>query len=298
MEVNMQAASLWDAIEDADVSRRKDKQALAALLLSTPPEMHPILMGKAAWETSCRTRVMIVMDGVRDDRLQERQARQAVNEFGLRITNLTATMCSLGDTCKDVKIVRKFLSIVTSRFMQIAFSVETLMDMATLTVEEVVGHLRAVEDRLNNDQGTSDSGGHLLLTEKQWEEKKRQSRGQKGGKLSPSKPTLAPGPGGKIEHDKCRYCGKKGHWQSECMKKQRDEAAGTAALATGEQVFFMRNARVVLKRTPDDTDMDSIFADLDKSITGKVRFGDGSVIDICGHGTVLFAMDNEHHREF
>ncbi|KAK1652606.1 hypothetical protein QYE76_070411 [Lolium multiflorum] len=55
MEVNMQAASLWDAIEDADVSRREDKQALAALLRSTPPEMHPMLMGKgsakATWET-------------------------------------------------------------------------------------------------------------------------------------------------------------------------------------------------------------------------------------------------------
>jgi hypothetical protein len=55
MEVNMQAASLWDAIEDADVSRREDKQALAALLRSTPSEMHPMLMGKgsakAAWET-------------------------------------------------------------------------------------------------------------------------------------------------------------------------------------------------------------------------------------------------------
>jgi hypothetical protein len=32
MEVNLQAASLWDAIEDAAVSRREDKQALAALL--------------------------------------------------------------------------------------------------------------------------------------------------------------------------------------------------------------------------------------------------------------------------
>jgi hypothetical protein len=107
--------------------------------------------------------------------------------------------------------------------------------MATLTVEEVVGHLRAVEDRLNNDQGASDSGGHLLLTEKQWEEKKRQSRGQKGGKLSPSKPTLAPGPGGKIERDKCRYCGKKGHWQRECMKKQRDEATGATSNLTEAQ---------------------------------------------------------------
>ena len=35
MEVNLQAASLWDAIEDDTVPRREDKQALAALLRST-----------------------------------------------------------------------------------------------------------------------------------------------------------------------------------------------------------------------------------------------------------------------
>ena len=47
MEVNLQAASLWDAIEDDTVPRRDDKQALAALLRSTPK------IGRA----SCRERV-------------------------------------------------------------------------------------------------------------------------------------------------------------------------------------------------------------------------------------------------
>ena len=53
MQVNLRAASLWDAIEDDDVPRREDKQALAALLRSTPAEMHCMLIGKgsakAAW---------------------------------------------------------------------------------------------------------------------------------------------------------------------------------------------------------------------------------------------------------
>ena len=54
MEVNLQAASLWDAIEDDTVPRREDKQALAVLLRSTPLEIHVMLIGKgtakAAWE--------------------------------------------------------------------------------------------------------------------------------------------------------------------------------------------------------------------------------------------------------
>jgi hypothetical protein len=54
IEVNLQAASLWDAIEFDDVPRSDDKQAIAALLCSMPTDMHYMLVGKgsakAAWE--------------------------------------------------------------------------------------------------------------------------------------------------------------------------------------------------------------------------------------------------------
>jgi hypothetical protein len=34
------------------------------------------------------------------------------------------------------------------------------------------------------------------------------------------------------------------------------------------------------------------FAELEKIVSCKVRFGDGSLVDIREHGTVLFAIDN------
>ena len=40
-----------------------------------------------------------------------------------------------------------------------------------------------------------------------------------------------------------------------------------------------------------------LFAELDTSVTGIVKFGDGSMVDIEGKGTVLFALKSgEHHR--
>jgi hypothetical protein len=45
------------------------------------------------------------------------------------------------------------------------------------------------------------------------------------------------------------------------------------------------------------TGNDTVFAELDRSVTGKVRFGDGSIVDICGRGIVLFTIDNDRHRE-
>ena len=41
-----------------------------------------------------------------------------------------------------------------------------------------------------------------------------------------------------------------------------------------------------------------VFAELDRSITGKVRFADGSVVEIHGRGIVVFADKGGDHREF
>ena len=190
--------------------------------------MHCMLIGKgtakAAWEA---IRVQHQgTDRVRDTRVRRLRTEfesiafkpgERIEDFGMRISNLVSALRSLGDSCDDEKVVRKFLSVVPARFVQIAFSMETMMDLATLTVEEVVGHLRAVEDRLDGEQGNS-SGGQLLLTEEQWEARKRQPRGggstgargdgrvKKGGQAPPP-PDVANEP----DRNKCRYCGKKGH---------------------------------------------------------------------------------------
>lgn len=38
------------------------------------------------------------------------------------------------------------------------------------------------------------------------------------------------------------------------------------------------------------------FADLDRNISGKVKFGDGSLVDICKRGSVLFSIRSGDHR--
>ena len=108
---------------------------------------------KAAWEA---IRVQHQgNDRVRDTRVRRLRTDfetigfkdgERIDEFGLRISNLASALRSLGDSCDEEKVVRKFLSVVPSRFVQIAFSMETMMDPATLTIEEVVGreHFRNI----------------------------------------------------------------------------------------------------------------------------------------------------------
>jgi hypothetical protein len=38
------------------------------------------------------------------------------------------------------------------------------------------------------------------------------------------------------------------------------------------------------------------FAELDMSVTGSIKFGDGSTVDIYGQGTVLFVCKSGEHR--
>ena len=44
------------------------------------------------------------------------------------------------------------------------------------------------------------------------------------------------------------------------------------------------------------TGCSNVFAEIDKTVTGTVKFGDGSVVEIRGIGTILFAGKNGEHK--
>jgi hypothetical protein len=77
-----------------------------------------------------------------------------------------ANLKSLGETVEDTRVVKKFLRVVPPRFNQVVVSIEMFCDMKTLTIEELVGRLRAAEDRLDDkvDQ-IINKGGRLFLAE-------------------------------------------------------------------------------------------------------------------------------------
>ncbi|XP_073360469.1 uncharacterized protein [Aegilops tauschii subsp. strangulata] len=363
MRVKMQGAGLWEAIDPSDAPERQERQALGAILSSVPPELVQILAAKddakVAWDTIKTLRVGV--DRVREARRQKLRkdfdalafkAGENVEDFSLRVSSVVTELQALGDTTSELDGVQKILRVVPSRYSQMACSIETLLDLKNLSIDELSGRLAASEGRGAPEQ---DSGGRLLLTEEEWRARlgnrhagDSSSGGGGKGKKPQGRPQNRDG-GGKVDgggkpprrNGKCNYCGIDGHWARECRKAQRDRAiqgkreeanlvqapaddndgdptmfmiqeVSLSAAGAAEHVFLNEErAHTVLRRSSDDIDPawyldtgasnhmtgdEAAFAELDRGVAGTVRFGDGSLVEIHGRGTVLFAVGGEDHR--
>jgi hypothetical protein len=228
---------------------------MGALMRSVPKEMWGTLGAKRtvkeAWEAVMNMR--IGADRVKEVNVQkllkefeniEFKDGESVEDFGMRITNLVANIKSLGESVDDTRVVKKFLRVVPPRFNQVAVSIEMFCDLKTLTVEDLVGRLRAAEDRFEDKlEQVTDKTGRLLLAEEDWLEKHKhrfQSYSQKdggsgsqwkgkgphrsdGGSSSNSNKPKLTSKGTPRRKGRCRNCGIYGHWAQDCKRPKKDD---------------------------------------------------------------------------
>jgi hypothetical protein len=117
-----------------------------------------------------------------------------------------------------------------------------LLDISTLSLEEVTGRLKAAEDSGQSSSSSLPGGsGKLYLTEEEWLErhKKKEQEAKKGngggntrGKRRGGQGCNGSGGGDNAspvrKKDKCRNCGKLGHWAKYCRSKPKQEQAHVA----------------------------------------------------------------------
>ena len=161
-QCNYEAMEIWETIKPggATVKRAQDRQAMSALLHSVPKEMWQTLDGKKsimeAWEAVKMMR--LGSERVKDvnaqklsqefENLQFKEG-ETIDDFSMRITNLVADLKTLGETIADEKVIKKFLHVVPPRFTSVVVSIEMFCDLKKLTMEELMGRLRAAEERLD-----------------------------------------------------------------------------------------------------------------------------------------------------
>ena len=256
MKLKLQARHLWEAVEDGDVEFHDDRTALEAICSAVPPELVPTLAtkpsAKAAWKAIRTMRVG-------DERVRKSTAQnlrteyeqiafrdgESIEDFALRLSNIVQRLAILGDLEPEAKVVAKYLRVARPRYRQLVVSIETLLDIDTLSVEEVTGRLKAATD--DEPAPAQTIGGKLYLTEEEWEARRRRreaenqnsgasgSSGRRGrgrgrggrGRGNDSGSSSSSGPG-KVGKDQCRRCGGKGHWARDCPAKPKKEEAHVA----------------------------------------------------------------------
>ncbi|XP_072147529.1 uncharacterized protein [Setaria viridis] len=251
MKLKLEARCLWDIVENGAVEWHEDRTTLEAICSGVPVEMHPTLTNKesakAAWE-AIRT-MRIGDDRVRKSTAQALRAEyeqisfrdgESVEDFALHLSNLVQRLAILGDPEPEEKVVRKYLRVARPHFKQLVVSIEMLLNIDELTVEEYK------QDA--GGRGGSSSGGRG----------KAKNRGRGHGRGSGGGGELRAGGNAAQsgDDDNCKYCGKKGHWAKECRKKKRDEAA-QAHLAEDDEPTLMYIADATEVRRPLDPNFPS-----------------------------------------
>ncbi|XP_042756658.2 retrovirus-related Pol polyprotein from transposon TNT 1-94 [Lactuca sativa] len=267
MRVFMQAQGVWEAVEprtaNTVVEVKKDKLALAAIYQGIPEDLLLSLAekktAKEAWD-ALKTMFMGA-DRVRTARIQtlkyefeslNMKETEGVDEFAVKVINIVSTMRTLGDTVDESYVVKKLLRAVPAKFLQIASTLEQFADLDEMTVEEVIGRLKAHEERMKGHGDTEER--KLLLTHQEWTERNKKkgegssksapkgNRGSRGrgrgrGRGGPSSGRGGRGRGGSHQQkersqngghnqDKsdiqCYNCQEFGHYAAECKNPRKE----------------------------------------------------------------------------
>jgi hypothetical protein len=155
MRVNLQAQGLWHAVEPEEedvIEYHDDRLAFAVILRAVQPEMLSSLATKrtaqSAWE-AIKSR-QIGVQRVRDANAEQLRKEfdhirfkdgESVDDFSMRLTGLTNNIVVLGGKITEPEIVKKMLHVALEPLEQVTISIETLLDLDNLSVEEVTGHL-------------------------------------------------------------------------------------------------------------------------------------------------------------
>ena len=154
---------------------------------------------------------------------------ETLDELAIRMNGIADKLHTLIENLDEVKVVKKLLRIVPSRYTQVAIAIEKLLDLKTMSMEELVGRLKTAEGRSDLDEGASnyDQGGgsRLLLTGDEWLARHRSSVDKKKRNFDISKV-------------RCYTCQQYGHYSRDCTEPKKERVLLADATANDKPGLY------------------------------------------------------------
>lgn len=128
---------------------------------------------KKIWE-AIETRY-VGAERVRETRLQtlmvsferlKMKDTETIDEFAGKLSEISSNSSALGEEIEEPKMVKKFLkSFLCKKFIHIIAVLGQVLDLKTTTFEDIVGRLKAYEERVTEEEEeASEDQGKLMFT--------------------------------------------------------------------------------------------------------------------------------------
>ena len=235
---------IWEVIEPTqgtEVDKKKDNSAIAMLYQAIPESMvlqvANLNSAKEIWDALKIRHVGV--DRVKEARVQTLESEfeqlkmkhnESLDVYAGKISEIATQASSLGHTMDDKRLVRKLLSSVPEKFMQIVAAIEQFADLNTMPFQEAIGRLKAFEERTKKAVKEEDGSSSLLFSKVDEKEKTKEHKCERCGHENSSQGRPGRGqdknwkPWKKKDGDqdlsqiRCYKCKEFGHYKGECPK--------------------------------------------------------------------------------
>ena len=164
MKIMLKVHKAWDVIAQGTQEIEKNDMVIA-LIFQLIPETLVLQVGdidnaKKVWE-AIKARHMGA-DRVKEARLQTLMAEfdrlrmkynDTIDNFVGKLSEIASKSNTLGENIEESKLVKRFLSsLPRKKYIHIVASLEQVLDLKTTSFEDIIGRLKAYEERVCADE--------------------------------------------------------------------------------------------------------------------------------------------------
>ncbi|KAL1198772.1 hypothetical protein V5N11_036067 [Cardamine amara subsp. amara] len=167
MKIALKVHKVWDIIEtdSADPADGEKNNMAIALLFQSIPETLILQVGEL--DTAKKVWADIKARHVGAERVKEARLQTLMSEFDLlkmkdtekiddfagKLSEISFKSAALGVNIEESKLVKKFLkSLPRKKYIHIVASLEIVLDLNTTGFEDIIGRLKAYEERIFEEE--------------------------------------------------------------------------------------------------------------------------------------------------